>query len=214
MYLFFSSAVWLYLQYSQFRLINYSDYGLVLNRQQVIIWISDDQVRWCVIRAQCVNSLALGRSLCDFKNVIFNLALLIGIFKSSYDNVLRWKPQDLTDDKSALVQVMAWCRQATSHYLSQCWLRSPMPYGVTRPQWVKQYCSCRPWHIPLSDGPGHIKLLVRQVNLVKLCFKSYIICIENCKIFWSWAAGNFWGCHVMLWTSGLFEAEHKSITLN
>ena len=28
---------------------------------------------------------------------------------------------NLTDDKSALVQVMAWCRQATSHYLSQCW---------------------------------------------------------------------------------------------
>ena len=32
---------------------------------------------------------------------------------------------------------MAWCHQATSHYLSQCWPRSPSPYGVTRPQWVK-----------------------------------------------------------------------------
>ena len=31
---------------------------------------------------------------------------------------------DLTDDKSALVQVMAWCHQATSHYLSQYWPRS------------------------------------------------------------------------------------------
>ena len=41
--------------------------------------------------------------LCDFKNVIFNLALLIGIFKSSYDNnVLRRMPQDLTDDKSTV----------------------------------------------------------------------------------------------------------------
>ena len=30
---------------------------------------------------------------------------------------------NLTDDKSTLVQVMAWCRQATSHYLSQCWPR-------------------------------------------------------------------------------------------
>ena len=83
-----------------------------------------------------VNSLAPGRSSCDFKNVIFNLALLIGIFKSSYDNVLRWMPQDLTVDKSTLVQVMAWCRQATSHYLNQCWPRSPTPYGITRPQWV------------------------------------------------------------------------------
>ena len=44
-------------------------------------------------------------------------------------------PLDLTD-KSTLVQVMAWCRQATSHYLSQCWPRSISPNGVTRPQWV------------------------------------------------------------------------------
>ena len=35
-----------------------------------------------------------------------------------------------------LVQVMAWCRQASSHYLNQCWPRSMPPYGVTRPQWV------------------------------------------------------------------------------
>ena len=31
---------------------------------------------------------------------------------------------------------MAWCRQATSHYLTQCWPRCMLPYGVTRPQWV------------------------------------------------------------------------------
>ena len=81
------------------------------------------------------NSLAPGRSWCDFKNVIFNLALLIGIFKSSfYANLLWWMPLGLTDDKSALVQVMAWCRQATSHYLNQGWPRSPTPYSVTRPQ--------------------------------------------------------------------------------
>ena len=43
---------------------------------------------------------------------------------------------DCTDDQSTLVQVMAWCRQATSHYLSQCWPRSISPYGITRPQWV------------------------------------------------------------------------------
>ena len=54
---------------------------------------------------------------------------------------------DLTDDQSTLVQVMAWCRQATSHYLSQCWPRSQSPYGFTRPQWVKnnyktRICCC------------------------------------------------------------------------
>ena len=44
-------------------------------------------------------------------------------------------PLDLTD-KSTLVQVMAWCLQATRDYLSQCWPRSMSPNGVTRPQWV------------------------------------------------------------------------------
>ena len=31
---------------------------------------------------------------------------------------------------------MAWCHQATSHYLSQCWPRFMTPNGVIRPQWV------------------------------------------------------------------------------
>ena len=49
--------------------------------------------------------------------------------------------QNLTDDKSTLVQVMAWCRQASSHYLNQCWPKSPTPYGITRLQWVKYVSS-------------------------------------------------------------------------
>ena len=50
---------------------------------------------------------------------------------------LRGMPLDITGDKSTLVQVMAWCHQATSHYLSQCWPRYLLLYGVTRPQWVE-----------------------------------------------------------------------------
>ena len=63
----------------------------------------------------------------------------------SYEIALRWMPLDLTDDKSTLVQVMAWCRQATSHYLSQCWPRSMSPNGITRPQWVN-------WSPPGKNG--------------------------------------------------------------
>ena len=113
------------------------------------------------------NSLAPGRSQCDFKNVIFNLALLIGTFKSSYDNVLRWMPQDLTDDKSALVQVMAWCRQATNHYLNQCWQWSPMPYGITRPQWVKcPICHCRDYRrLPNSKIMTLVNIGTQHLNV-------------------------------------------------
>ena len=31
---------------------------------------------------------------------------------------------------------MAWCRQALSHYISQCWPRCISSCGITRPQWV------------------------------------------------------------------------------
>ena len=37
---------------------------------------------------------------------------------------------------------MAWCRQATSHYLHQCWPRSTSPYGVISPQWVNSLWLC------------------------------------------------------------------------
>ena len=58
---------------------------------------------------------------------------------SLYQIALRLMPLVLTGDTSTLVQVMAWCHQATSHYLNQYWPRSLSPYDVIRPQWVKQF---------------------------------------------------------------------------
>ena len=63
--------------------------------------------------------------------------LRIDILSISYEIALRRMPQNPFGDKSTLVQVMAWCRQATSHYLCQCWSRSMLPYEITSPQWVK-----------------------------------------------------------------------------
>ena len=74
----------------------------------------------------------------DFRELILKLILVNDGWTISCEIVLTWTPQDLTDDRSTLVQVMAWCRQATSHYLSQWWPISLSPYGVTRPQWVNE----------------------------------------------------------------------------
>ena len=100
-------------------------------------------LKWLVTMAtdfldHCINSLPPGRPGCHFKTAIFNLVLLIGFLRSSNDNIPRWMPWDLMDDKSRLVEVMAWCHQATSQYLSQCWPRSISPYDVTRPQWINR----------------------------------------------------------------------------
>ena len=82
------------------------------------------------------NSSARGRFQQNFRWVIFKLISVTDGWGISCKIALRWTPLDLTDDKSTLVQVMAWCRQATSHYLSQCWPKSMSPNGITRPQWV------------------------------------------------------------------------------
>ena len=85
----------------------------------------------------CINSLAPGKFEWYFRHVFFKQILVIDGWGMSCEIALIWMSPDFTDDQSTLVQVMAWCRQATSHYLSQCWLRYLSPYGVTRPQWVK-----------------------------------------------------------------------------
>ena len=51
---------------------------------------------------------------------------------------------EVFDDKSTLAQVMGWCHQAPSHYLSQCWFRSVLPCSITRPQF--QFPSLIPYH--------------------------------------------------------------------
>ena len=78
---------------------------------------------------------------------------------------LRWMTRDHTDDKSTSVQVMAWCRQATSHYLNQCWPISPTPYGVTRPQWVNSFA-------PERHG-CNIKLVNIQTPIKGSCFEHF-----------------------------------------
>ena len=90
--------------------------------------------QYCVTGPRWVNSLAPRRFQLNIRKVIFKLTLVNGGWGISYEIALRWMPHDLTDDKSTLIQVMAWCRQATSHYLSQCWPRSMSPNGVIRPQ--------------------------------------------------------------------------------
>ena len=95
-----------------------------------------------IINTFCLNSLAPGKFEWNFRYVIFKQILVIDGWGISCEIALVWMSLDFTADLSPLVQVMAWCLQATSHYVSQCWSRSLSPYGVTRPQWVNQDFSC------------------------------------------------------------------------
>ena len=69
------------------------------------------------------NSLVPGRCDRDFKNVSFEQMLQIKFMGTPCEITLRRMPQYTFEDKSILVQVMACCHLAISHYLSQCWPR-------------------------------------------------------------------------------------------
>ena len=74
------------------------------------------------------NSMAPGKCVTAISNVYF---------WSSFFELIFWPfpvlvgtscaPQNPSDCKSALVQAMAWCRQATILCLNQCWHRSMSP---------------------------------------------------------------------------------------
>ena len=89
-----------------------------------------------IIYLNVFNSLDPGKFEWHFRYLFVQITLVIDGTCISREISPRWMSLDLTDDKSTLVQVMAWCRQATSHYLSQCWPRYLSSYGATRPQWV------------------------------------------------------------------------------
>ena len=63
-----------------------------------------------------------------FKWLIFKLTLLIDGWCCYCAIAPKWMSLYLTGDKSTLVQVMTWCRQAASHYLSQYLPSSMTPY--------------------------------------------------------------------------------------
>ena len=121
-----------------------------------------------------VNSLAPGKFGWNFRHAIFQQILVIDGWGISSEIVLIWVSLDFSDDQSTLVQVMAWCRQATSHYLSQCWPKSLSPYGITRPQRVKAGYVIS-WHDARSR-PGSLPKLTRLLTLIF----SIVIHLNTC----------------------------------
>ena len=117
----------------------------------------------------------------DFlEKIIFTLILVTGGCDISSEIALRWTSRDLNDDKSTLVQVMAWCHQATSHYLNQCWPRSLPPCDVTRPQWVKiyHYVGQSTWSMSLY----FLSLNIYRYGFFLLCLTvaaRYIVHMKN-----------------------------------
>ena len=81
------------------------------------------------------NSLAPASFGSNFKSVINRHILQIKFMSTSCGIVFNWKPQNPFGNKSTLVLIMAWCCQAQSHYLSQCWPISMSTYALLMSKW-------------------------------------------------------------------------------
>ena len=99
----------------------------------------------------------------------FRLILVIDGWGICCKIALGWLPLNHICDKSTLVQVMAWCHQATSHYRNQCWPRSPTPNGVARPQWVNTW---RPEQNGCHFADNIFKCIILQEKFL-FCFKFH-----------------------------------------
>ena len=133
-------------------------------------------------RCTHINSLAPGRFEWNFRYIIFKWILVIDGWGISCEIALILMSLDLTDDQSTLVQVIAWCRQATSHYLSQCWPRYMLSYDVTRLQWVNLSPPGRNGH-PFADNfflNEKFYILIKILFLtVQLTITQLIIGLDN-----------------------------------
>ena len=88
----------------------------------------------CSAAMPVFDSLAPGRCCNNLKSMIFKLITQNSSLGTHCEISLTWMPQNLTNEKSTMVQVMVCCHEATDHHLSQCWPRSLSRYGVTRLQ--------------------------------------------------------------------------------
>ena len=74
---------------------------------------------------------------------------------------LKFIPKCAIDNKSALVQVMAWHRQATSHYLNQCWPSSVTHICGTRGRWVNT----------MNTSSNRFSILIKRPEISKFLEK-------------------------------------------
>ena len=153
----------------------------------------------CFTQPQWVNSVVPERCGCNFNCMTFKNFSGTDIWIISCGTALKQMPWEVTNDES-LVQVMTWCHQATSHYLSQCWTRSMSIYDVTRSQWVNA------WENELSKNKERL-LTSHQLSSLLLAV-THVYCI----ICFTWCCGYRWVSVVVADDLVLFIARSSSIT--
>ena len=137
---------------------------------------------------------------------MFKLILAINTLSFFCEIPIRWI-QHLTGHLSTMVQTMAWCRQATSHYMSQCWPGSLAPYDVTRPQWVNLDIANHLLHVVwICPGNGLVPIRQQAFNRTHddkdKMFKTGFMCIGSN---WKYVEYCNKKCTQVVWLISLYE---------
>ena len=103
---------------------------------QALVNFKTHNIQGCIIKWDWIpfNSLSAGGCMKNRRKFIFHDNFCYNLVHF----LLNCTGMDANNLMSSLAQVMPRCCQAARHYLSQCWPWSMSPYGVTRPQWLKQ----------------------------------------------------------------------------
>ena len=120
------SVHWFYVKHS---LVPDSHNVALLSKYWVMTWLA------ICPQSQDLTYWPLGDVAIIFRSVIMNHVLWIKCMNIGCEIALIWMWENRFAHKLALVQRGAWCCQATSHCLIQCWPRLKSPYDITRPQW-------------------------------------------------------------------------------
>ena len=124
--------------------------------------IFDDAVPHCITRDNNRSQPPHGCSLTQwslgtwmwFWKCNLNFVYLIVVFRFSSDSAFAWMPLGLIRDKSSLLQewLGAIIQQTITsrYYLSQCWLRSMPPRGVT--QQVELFSNGWPYSVNIFEA--------------------------------------------------------------
>ena len=115
-----------------------------------------------------INSLAPGRCCSNFKSITLKLI----IQKSTLGEItLSWMPQNLTNKRSTLLQIMAWCHQASNHFLSKYRPRSMLPLlGLNELIYIYDF----------ERKIFHLLSLDSLWQLIMICFSYEIFMLDSC----------------------------------
>ena len=121
-----------------------SDNGLSPGRRQAIIWTN----AWILLIGPLGTNfieILIGIQIFSFKKMHLKMSsakwrpfclglnvLITGSYGISSEIALLWLFLHLMNEKSKLVQLMAWCHQATGHNLNQFWARSPTQQAIAK----------------------------------------------------------------------------------